>query len=213
MLDSGTNGVKIGFAVSGKANPHGSLYNPKDATKPLSSARLYTSLFVRHWDSYVEPQKNAIWYGLLQIRPSASGLRQRYSLSGLTNLMAVSGLEGVESPIPPFGGADHVDISPAAIVFVAKDPDLNPATHTSCICYYCPMFSLEAVGIRETCRLPTLQGAMTSPALSSDGSSIILLLMMEDGYESDKNRVMYVPNPWDGKTISFRRLMASASGR
>ena len=111
MLESGTNGVKIGFAVSGKTNPHGSLYNPKDATKPLSSARLYTSLFVRHWDSYIEPQKNAIWYGLLQIRPSASGLRQRYSLSGLTNLMAVSGLEGVESPIPPFGGADHFDIS------------------------------------------------------------------------------------------------------
>ena len=35
MLESGTNGVKIGFVVSGKANPHGSLYNPKDATKPL----------------------------------------------------------------------------------------------------------------------------------------------------------------------------------
>ena len=211
VVESGTNGVKIGFAVSGKANPDGSLYNPKDATKPLSSARLYTSLFVRHWDSYIEPQKNAIWYGLLQIRPSASGLRQRYSLSGLTNLMAVSGLEGVESPIPPFGGADHFDISPAAIVFVAKDPDLNPATHTACSCYYCPMFSWEEVGIREakTCRLPTLQGAMTSPALSSDGSSIILLLMMEDGYESDKNRIMYVPNPWDGKMIE---IFSSADG-
>ncbi|OXV10489.1 hypothetical protein Egran_01751 [Elaphomyces granulatus] len=203
VIESGT---KVGFAVSGKANPDGSLYNPKDAKKPLSSARLYTSLFVRHWDSYAEPQKNTIWYGLLQITPSsASGPRKKFSLSGLTNLMAVSGLEGVESPIPPFGGADHFDISPAAIVFVAKDPVLNPSTHTSCICYYCPMFSWVEVGIREakTCQLSNLQGAMTSPALSSDGSSIVLLVMKEDGYESDQNRIVYVPNPWDGKMIEI----------
>lgn len=198
---------KIGFAVSGKANPDGSLYNPKDAKKPHSTGRLYTSLFVRHWDSYIEPQKNAIWYGVLQIVPSSTGGRQagKYSLSGLTNLMAVSGLVGVESPIPPFGGTGDFDISPTAIVFVAKDPALNPATHTSCVCYYTPMFSWTAMDTQEVkaFKVNALEGAMSSPVLSSDGSSFAFLAMKEDGYESDKNRIIYVPNPWNGQTIEI----------
>lgn len=204
---------KVGFAVSGKANPDGSLYNPHDVKKPHSSGKLYTSLFVRHWDSYVEPQKNAIWYGLLEQAPLESARRcaGKYSVSGLTNLIQVSGLVGVESPIPPFGGAGDFDISPSAIVFVAKDPALNPATHTSCSCYYAPMFSWTSVGTSASvqiqnlniCKVTSLQGAMSSPVLSSDGSSIALLAMREDGYESDKNRILYVPNPWDGKMIEI----------
>ncbi|EAL85241.2 oligopeptidase family protein [Aspergillus fumigatus Af293] len=205
---------KIGFAVVGKANPDGSLYNPHDAKKPLSSGRLYTSLFVRHWDSWIEPQRNAIWYGLLQRAPLSPATRQagRYSVSGLTNLISVCGLTGVESPIPPFGGSGDFDISPSAIVFVAKDPNLNPATHTSCSCYYCPMFSWTGVGALEAkvCTVKGLEGAMSSPVLSSDGSSIALLGMREDGYESDKNRILYVPNPWNGEMIE---IFASADGK
>ncbi|KAJ9214466.1 hypothetical protein DTO166G4_3870 [Paecilomyces variotii] len=198
---------KIGFAVSGKANPDGTLYNPKDAKKPHSTGRLYTSLFVRHWDSYVEPQKNAIWYGLLQRAPDSPASRQsgKYSVSGLTNLITISGLTGVESPIPPFGGAGDFDISPTAIVFVAKDPDLNPATHTSCILYYCPMFSWTDMSVREAkvTKVTSLQGAMSSPVLTKDGGSIAFLAMREDGYESDKNRIVYVPNPWEGRLIEI----------
>lgn len=196
---------KIGFAVTGKANPDGSLYNPHDAKKPLSSGRLYTSLFVRHWDSWVEPQRNTIWYGLLQRAPLNPATRHagKFSLSGLTNLIAVSGLTGVESPIPPMGGGGDFDISPSAIVFVAKDPDSNPALHTSCSCYYSPMFSwtsMSDVPIKPY-KVQGLQGAMSSPVLSSDGSSIVLLSMQKDGYESDKNRILYVPNPWNGEMI------------
>lgn len=203
VIESG----KLGFAVTGKANPDGSLFNPHDAKEPLSSGRLYTSLFVRHWDSYVEPQKNAIWYGVLQRAPLSPASRQagRYSISGLTNLIAVCGLNGVESPIPPFGGAGDFAISPTAIVFVAKDPEVNPATHTACICYYCPIFdwtatstNVQTVQVRKVTRL---QGAMSSPILSSDGSSIAVLAMREDGYESDKNRILYIPNPWNGEMI------------
>lgn len=198
---------KVGFAVTGKANTDGSLYNPHDAKKPHTTGKLYTSLFVRHWDSYVEPQKNAIFYGLLEQAPLSPARRQagKYSISGLTNLIAVSGLAGVESPIPPFGGTGDFDISPSAIVFVAKDPNLNPATHTSCSCYYAPMFSWTSMSVSEPkiCKVTGLQGAMSSPVLSSDGSSIAVLAMREDGYESDKNRILYVPNPWNGDMIEI----------
>ncbi|KAF9894279.1 DEIH-box ATPase [Aspergillus nanangensis] len=205
---------KVGFAVTGKANPDGSLFNPHDAKKPLSTGRLYDSLFVRHWDSYIEPQKNAIWYGLLQRMPLNSATRTsgKYAVSGLTNLISVCGLTGVESPIPPFGGAGDFDISPSAIVFVAKDPSLNPATHTSCSCYYCPMFSWTGVNASMESKVHTmkgLEGAMSSPVLSSDGSAIALLAMREDGYESDKNRILYVPNPWNGEMIE---IFASSDG-
>lgn len=207
---------RIGFAVTGKANPDGTLFNPHDAKEPLSSGKLYTSLFVRHWDSYVVPQKNAIWYGVLQQTPLSAASRQagKYSISGLTNLIAVCGLTGVESPIPPFGGAGDFAISPAAIAFVAKDPKLNPATHTSCICYYCPIFdwtatatSLEAVQVKK---MTNIEGAMSSPVLSSDGSSVAVLAMRQDGYESDKNRILYIPNPWSGETIE---VFASPDGQ
>ncbi|KAJ5097615.1 hypothetical protein N7456_008336 [Penicillium angulare] len=199
---------KIGFAVSGKANPDGSLYNPHDAKKSHTTGRLYTSLFVRHWDAYVEPQKNSIWYGLLEQAALTPARRQagKYSVSGLTNLIAVSGLGAVESPMPPFGGTGDFDISPSAIVFVGKDPNLNPATHTSCSCYYAPMFSWTSIAGMSTseikpCKVAALRGAMSSPVLSSDGGSIALLAMGEDGYESDKNRILYVPNPWNGEMI------------
>ncbi|OJJ46244.1 hypothetical protein ASPZODRAFT_97960 [Penicilliopsis zonata CBS 506.65] len=209
---------KIGFAVTGKANADGSLFNPHDAKKPLSTGRVFTSLFVRHWDSYIEPQKNAIWYGVLQRTPLAPASRQagKYSLSGLTNLIAVSGLAGVESPIPPFGGTGDFDLSPTAIVFVARDPEVSPATHTACACYYCPMFSWTGLSTAQQQedvkihRVSKLDGAMSSPVLSSDGGSLAVLVMQEDGYESDKNRIMYVPNPWNGELVE---IFESPDGR
>lgn len=39
---------EIVFAVSGKAKPDGSLYNPEKAEKPHTSGKLYKSMFVRH---------------------------------------------------------------------------------------------------------------------------------------------------------------------
>lgn len=205
---------KIGFAVAGKANPDGTLYNSQDAKRPYSTGKLYTSLFVRHWDSYVEPQTNSIFYGLLQQTPLSPATRYsgKYNASGITNLIAICGLTGVESPIPPFGGRGDFDISPGAIVFVARDPELNPALHTTGSVYYCPLFSWTSVGTAEVkaCRVKGLEGAMSSPVLSSDGSSIAVLTMREDGYEADKNRVLYVPNPWNGEMIE---AFASPDGK
>jgi pre-mRNA-splicing helicase BRR2 len=197
-LESG----KTGFVVSGKANPDGSLYNPKDVKKTHSTGRYYTSIWVRHWDTYVDSQKNSLWYGVLQNSPSASSDKQkRYSASTLTNLLAVSGLSDVEAPIPPFGGTGDFDISPDAVVFIAKDPALNPATHTACVCYYCPMMSWTDFSKRDAkiCQFKGLEGAMGSPVLSKDGSSIVFLAMEKDGHEADKNRIIFVPNPWSGE--------------
>lgn len=53
------SGVKLAelsdstFAVafSGTAAPNGTLYNSALAVEPVSSGRMYTQIFVRHWDT------------------------------------------------------------------------------------------------------------------------------------------------------------------
>ncbi|EEH46397.1 ATP-dependent RNA helicase BRR2 [Paracoccidioides brasiliensis Pb18] len=204
----------VGFAVSGKGNQDGTLYNPSTAKKPVSSGKLYTSLFVRHWDEYIQPQKNNIWYGTLQQTTSSTeGQRSKYKLSELKNLFRQIGATDIESPIPPFCGTDHFDICPRGIVFVARDPNLNPALHTKCLLYYCRLQSwTEAVPVSaKTLTLDELKGAITSPVLSPVKNTLAVLAMREDGYESDKNRIILVPSLFDAQTQPIE-LFATAGG-
>lgn len=182
---------RVAVVVSAKAKPDGTLYMKEDEPKRYSTGMLYESLMVRHWDHYVKPQRNALWHGILQRQKShITENLGRYSLGKLTNVLNESGLE---SPIPPFGGKDHFDMSLNGIGFVAKDPELNPATNTKSNFYY--------VSINTSAEVPTysqpkkygkegIEGASSSPMLSPDGNSAAFLQMKENGYESDKNRIL-----------------------
>lgn len=182
---------RIAIVVSAKAKPDGSLYEKEDEPKKYSTGMLYESLMVRHWDHYVKPQRNALWHGILQRqKPHITEKLGKYSLGKLTNVLRESGLE---SPIPPFGGKDHFDIGVSGIGFVAKDPELNPATNTKCNFYYVYIdTSAEAPTYSEpkSYRKEGIEGASSSPVLSPDGNSAAFLQMKENGYESDKNRIL-----------------------
>ena len=185
---------KIAIAVVGKTRPDGSLFNPEGEPKKLSSGLVYDNLMVRHWDTYVTPNKNAIWYGLLQrSKPHIMENHGRYNLSNLTNALVNTHLE---SPIPTFGGTDHFDIGEFGIVFVAKDPTLNPATNTRSDCYFLPItdFSTSPSTTPQKINAEGYAGAASSPIFSSSGLSISYLQMKENGYESDKNHIFIVPN-------------------
>lgn len=108
--------------VSGSVSPDGTFYNPEKASKTHSTAKLYSSLYVRHWDKWTTKEKNALWYGQIS-RKSHGG---KFRLSDLSNPIP----EGLECPIQPFGGTDNFDLSKNAIIFVSKDPDVNPALNT-----------------------------------------------------------------------------------
>lgn len=205
-LDDG----KVGIVVSGQANPDGSLYNSETAEKPLSSGRYYTSIWVRHWDVYIEPQRNSLFYGVLE-KSSAKG----YVLSDIKNLLADAGLKGVETPIPPFGGTDHFDINANAVAFVAKDPSLTPATHTAVLLYYIPISSWTEHRVEKAnvVHLKGLKGAKSSPSLSADGKSVVLLAQEKDMYESDKNRIVLVRNPRNGHSPDAVEVFASKDGK
>ncbi|KAL6712058.1 hypothetical protein ACN47E_003101 [Coniothyrium glycines] len=183
------DGGEYAIAVSGKAKPDGSLFNPEKAEKPHTSGRLYTSLLVRHWDHYITENRNALWLGKL------SGESHSLKISKLRNALKGSKLE---SPIDPFGGKDHFDISKHGLVFTSKDPGLNPATHTKTNIYitasdnFWEDLSADKAPKIEKVSIEGFEGASTSPVWSTSGKMIAFLSMKTDGYESDKNQAFII---------------------
>ncbi|KAF2132646.1 dipeptidyl-peptidase-like protein V precursor [Dothidotthia symphoricarpi CBS 119687] len=180
---------EFAFAVSGKAKPDGSLFNPEKAEKPITSGRLYDAVFVRHWDHYVTENRNAIWLAKLCKKDD------KFQLSKLKNALKGSKLE---SPIDPFGGKDHFDISANGLVFTAKDPDLSPAFHTKTNIYisasdkFWDSVHTESPPEIKKVSNDGFEGASTSPVWSNSGKMIAFLSMKTDGYESDKNQVFII---------------------
>lgn len=203
---------KTAIAIAGQANPDGSLYNPKNAQKPHSSARLYDSLFVRHWDTYITDQRNSIFTALLQkSQPMVTSRQGRYTLLGFKNALQDTKLE---CPIPTFGGTDHFDIGPTGLTIVAKDPNIDPATHTKADCYFIPKKDVMDIGppTFRKIRVPGLNGAASSPVFSPSGESLAYLQMAVDGYESDKNRIILV-HGLDKADVVASELMRTVDNR
>jgi hypothetical protein len=183
-------GVYI-LAVTVLAQPNGDMYNAAKAPKKNTTGMIYDSLFVRHWDSWITPNRNAVWYG--QLRKSGDA----YRLSTLTNALRGSRLE---CPIPPFGGPDDYTIGALGLAFVAKDPDLDPATHTKQNLYICgwnPTANDPYGALSKPFKLPVrgFEGATAHPTFSSTGFQLAFTSMKEDGYEADQNQLFFIE--WD----------------
>ena len=195
-------GGEVALVAAGKAEPDGTLASSKDDDDPAStngagrsSAKVYDALFVRHWDHYVTPQRNVLFYGLLRPHPSTAGHGglKRWELTELRNALADTQLE---SPIEPWPGPEHYDISSRGIAFVAKDPSLDPAWNTRCYTYFVPIADFAAARSKPPQKLAVegFEGAATSPAFAPNGEQLAWLQMKENGYESDKNRILLLPD-------------------
>lgn len=184
----------IAFAVTGLATPSGELYNADNEKKPLSTARAYSSLFVRQWDAYVTENKSTIWYSVLK---KSAGV-QSVSVSPLVNALKGHSFS-LESPVPPFGGSSDFDISKNGLVFVAKDPKLDPANHTKTDLYYIPLksFTESQAPSPQIVKTGSLKGYSNSPVFSPDSKSVAFQRMKDIRYESDKQRLLIVPDITD----------------
>ncbi|CZT09820.1 related to secreted dipeptidyl-peptidase V precursor [Rhynchosporium graminicola] len=191
-LDSDT----FALVVTGLATPTGEAYNPEKQKKPVSTGKVYTSLFVRHWDSYVGVNKSAIWYTTLK-RRSGSG-HQGFVVRPLTNALAGHSF-ALESPLPPFGGKGDFDISKNGIVFVARDPKLIPAAYTKSNLYYIPLRTFEETQVPppQLVKTGNLKGYSGSPVFSPDAKSVAFTRMQNMQYESDKPRLLLWPDVTD----------------
>lgn len=180
---------RVYFCCSALTTPSGDMYWPSAETKAHSSAKVYSSLFVRHWDAWSTENQNSLWFGVLANKGGNWG----FETSGLTNLLAGTRLS---SPVAPFGGTADFDISHHGVIFVAKDPALNPARYTKTDLYYIP-FQDGALGKMVTPQLATtggLRGYTMSPTFSRDGKKVAFTRMKSDQYESDRPRLMMIPD-------------------
>lgn len=116
----------------------------------------------------------------------------------LTNALKGHSLS-LESPVPPFGGSGDFDISKNGIVFVAKDPKLNPANHTKTDLYYIPLqtFTEHQAPSPQIVKTGNLKGYSQSPVFSPDAKSVAFTRMKSDQYESDKPRLLLIPDITD----------------
>lgn len=176
----------LNFVVSALSSPNGDIYNPETAPKKYTSGLSYESLFVRHWDIYVKPEKSALFTGVLT---------EGKVINQLKNLF--SGSPKLETPVAPFGGASDFDISPDGkiVAFHSKSPDLNPANNTQTLVYLVP---IDGSSKPSAINLPSKKdadgnvlpaGASSSPVFSPDGNYLAYLQMYKNGYESDQNKV------------------------
>lgn len=87
------------------------------------------------------------------------------------------------------------DINPTGLVFIAKDPTLNQATTTKSDVYYLPLTTFtEPAPKPQIITTPGLEGASASVAFSPVSPSIVFSRMKDISYESDKNRLLLVPD-------------------
>ncbi|KAI1435202.1 dipeptidyl-peptidase V [Xylaria sp. CBS 124048] len=189
-----TKSGDIHFLLYTKAYPNGTAYNENLAEKSASTARLYDSIYVRHWDTWITPEKNAVFGGVLKRR------RDSYAFTGgLTNYVTgICNVTCAESPYDQSDQSDY-DISPdgTAVVFLTKDTTLPLANYTADVIYYVPFdgTARDALPIqaRGTTKYPEAQGAAVNPRFSPDGTKIAYIQMYGIAYESDRSSV-YVAN-------------------
>lgn len=188
----------------GQSYPNGTAYNEESAAKPLSSARIYDSIYVRHWDTWLTTTFNAVFSGKLK-KTTGNSPTSRYTSSGsLKNLVA--SVKNLESPYPPFGGSSDYDISPDGqwVAFKSKAPELPKANFTASYIYLVPHdASKKPVAINGPDSFGTpngVKGDSSSPAFSPDSKKIAYFQMEDISYESDR-RTTYVYTIGSRKTI------------
>ncbi|POR31333.1 Dipeptidyl-peptidase 5 [Tolypocladium paradoxum] len=182
---------KVAICCAALTTPKGEMYWPPAEAKPHSTAKIYMSLFVRHWDAWNSENENSLWYGQL------AKMDDKWTLEspGFTNLLAGTGLS---SPVPSFGGTGDFDLSTDGICFVAKDPELNPARYTKTDLYYVPIKSfVEKPTAPQIVLTAKLRGYSIAPTFSKDGNQIAFARMKSDQYETDKARLLLIPDVHD----------------
>ncbi|KAJ3574733.1 hypothetical protein NP233_g1569 [Leucocoprinus birnbaumii] len=144
-----------------------------------NSAYVYDDTYVRHWDTWIGPKKAQLFSVLLQLNPDRAwkmGQEFHAPLKGT----------GHYSPVEPFGGTDDFDVSAQSIVYTAKDPQLPKAWHTKQNVYI-----VDIMGHSKPRELTSgKQGATRNPVFSKKGDKVAWLELDEDGYESDRAKIV-----------------------
>ena len=198
-----THSGNVHYVVNGKSWPNGTAYNEQLTAKPLSSARIYDSIYVRHWDYWLSTTFNAVFSGTLK-KPGFHG-HHHYTSDGKINNL-VYRVKNLESPYPPYADTSDYDLSPNGkwVAFKSKAPELPKANYTASYIYLSPHDGSDkpfAINGPTSPGTPEgFQGDSASPSFSPDSHHIAYLQMKKIKYEADRNR-MFVYTIDSKKTI------------
>ncbi len=140
---------------------------------PPGSGRVYDELFVRHWDSWVEPgiYSRIFTFPMADGRPQGGGVSVSSSLNG-------------HAPTRPFGGGEEIAWSPDGytLYFTLREAGRGEPNSTNLDIYAVP-----ADGSAAPENLTAANRATdTLPAPSPDGRWLAYAAMARPGYEADR---------------------------
>lgn len=186
-----THSGDVHYVVNGKSYANGTAYNEELASKPLSSARIYDSIYVRHWDYWLDTTFNAVFSGTLR-KPGHS--HHPYTSDGKINNLVYK-VKNLESPYPPYADTSDYDLSPNGkwVAFKSKAPELPKANYTASYIYLAPHDGSDkpfAINGPDSPGTPDgFKGDSASPAFSPDSRQIAYVQMKKITYEADRNRI------------------------
>ncbi|THW26576.1 alpha/beta-hydrolase [Aureobasidium pullulans] len=209
-LDAPYTGLKVANSSSGDlhfllnclAYPNGTAVNPESEVTPLHTGRLYSDNYVRHWDTWLDKNRFAVFAGILLADKSfelaSTGMRNLNHEIFFTTTQS-------ETPVQPFGDSSDYDVSSdgSLYAFVSKAPQLNKANYTASYIYVGSFTSSDvAVAINGPGSVADTaghRGASSQPSFSADSRK--LAYVQQDGvdYESDR-LILYTVDVTFGQT-------------
>lgn len=141
---------------------------------PKSTGRIIDDLMYKHWNEWTVTIPH----------PFVAD----FNTSKISEPKDIMQDEPYEAPMKPFGGVESLAWTPDSrqLVYVSrKKTGMEYAFSTNSDLY---LYDLETAQTKNL--TPEMMGYDTNPAFSPDGSRLAWLSMENDGYESDKNRIM-----------------------
>ncbi|PSR70526.1 hypothetical protein PHLCEN_2v13565 [Hermanssonia centrifuga] len=143
------------------------------------NAYVYDDTFERQWDTWVGPKRSSLFTVTLAKGPGGKWILGNEFVNPLNGT-------GHHTPVEPFGGTDDFDVSASHIAYTTKDPKLPPAWHTKQGVYI-----VDLEGKTKPKELTSgKQGATHGPVFSQKGDKVAWVELDEDGYESDRGKVV-----------------------
>ncbi|CAA9518424.1 MAG: Alanyl dipeptidyl peptidase [uncultured Sphingomonas sp.] len=145
--------------------------------KPGGTGQVFDELFVRHWDTWVEPGVRSRIYSFPVENDRLTGMGVRVT----GNLVG-------DTPSKPFGGGEEIAFSRdgRTVYFALREAGRVEATSTNL-----DIFAAPADGSAPPTNLTDPNdGTDTLPTVSPDGRTLAYVAMARPGYESDRQVLM-----------------------
>ncbi|KIK57262.1 hypothetical protein GYMLUDRAFT_173098 [Collybiopsis luxurians FD-317 M1] len=146
-----------------------------------TTALVYDHTYERHWDHWVGPKDQSLFSVKLTQDPD-----HKWTFGNdYVNLLAGT---DHSSPVEPFGGTDDFDVSKQSVIYTTLDPAFKHerAWHTRQNVYI-----VDITGSGKARELTSgSQGAIHGPVLNEKADKAAWLELDEDGYESDRAKIV-----------------------